>query len=525
MLRMRWLPVVVWLAAIGVVVALVRDYGVTWDEGVQSEYGELALKYFASGFQDTRCNSFIDLYFYGPLFEATSALLYGAVPSWKYLIRHLLCAMTGLLAVAGTVRFARKLPTASRTSAAAAGVLLATMPGFFGHAFINSKDIPFACAWVWAMVTWCDLLQGEGRAWGPWVRAGLCSGLALAMRPGGLPIFLCVGLGLLVLLRRVGARPAVSGAASLSRLAAAFLLAWAVMILPWPWSHAHPVLNPLRAMSVAASFSSVYDVLFNGHVYASDALPRYYLLQYLAITIPPATLVLVLGGLATTWREGLRGADGRADGVRLLLLAWAGVPVAMAVLRRPNLYDGMRHFIFVLPALAIWAGWGADRLGQALRHRFGPVAAGVVLALALGSTVVPLVRLHPYQYTYVSALGGGMDRLEERLETDYWLTSYREAAEWLNRNGIAGDDGRLVIWAAANGYSEACLKSFLRPGTRLLTSMERETDRVMLPHVDYFVGTTRHGLDENFPDAPVVHTIGRAGARFCVIKARPAPAR
>lgn len=520
MARSRWIPLVALLAAFCLMAVLVRDAGVTWDEGVQAEYGELVLRYFQTGGQDTRCNSFIDLYYYGPLFETAAAVVYHLAPGWKFELRHLLCALSGLLAVWGTAWFAARLPVADRTSGVFAAWFLITLPAFFGHSLFNSKDIPFACAWVWAMGAWCDVLTGDRSAWRPWVRAGLLSGLVLALRPGGLTLLLCVALGLWVLLRCTGARPA-SGMGHLGRTGVALAIAWTVMVLPWPWAHEQPILHPLRAMSEASSFSAVYDVLFNGRIYASDALPRYYVPEYLLITLPPALLVFVAAGkLSLFFGSGAR--EARRHPSVLLLLAWAGIPIALAILRRPNLYDGLRHFLFILPAAAVLAGWGAGTLWSLLRRRFGAVAAASVVGALAVTPVVPLVRLHPYAYTYVSLLGGGMDGVHRRMETDYWLTSYREAAEWIHAHAEPGEDGKVVVWAAANGYSEPCIRRFLRSDIRLLTSMDRETDRTMPPHVDYYVGTTRYGLDQNYPDAPVVHTIGRAGAVFAVIKGRPA---
>ena len=41
--------------------------------------------------------------------------------------------------------------------------------------------------------------------------------------------------------------------------------------------------------------------------------------------------------------------------------------------------------------------------------------------------------------------------------------------------------------------------------------------------VDYYLATTRFGAADAFPDAPIVHTVGRGGAVFTVIKGRRAP--
>ena len=41
---------------------------------------------------------------------------------------------------------------------------------------------------------------------------------------------------------------------------------------------------------------------------------------------------------------------------------------------------------------------------------------------------------------------------------------------------------------------------------------------------DYYVATYRYGQAKNFPDAPIIHRIGRDGATFTVIRKRGAPA-
>src|ERR1044071_8282194 len=53
----------------------------------------------------------------------------------------------------------------------------------------------------------------------------------------------------------------------------------------------------------------------------------------------------------------------------------------------------------------------------------------IVAVLAL--SIIPIVRLHPYQSTYYNELVGGTRGASLRFETDYWLSSYREAAMWL----------------------------------------------------------------------------------------------
>ena len=509
------------LVALVVVIVLFRDFGIGWDEPAQAEYGEMVFRYFASGFSDTQCNGYEPLNMYGPLFEWVAAAVCRLSPARTYEIRHLLCALTALLALAGVAQFARRLPGASRLSIGLSAWLLATMPAFFGHAFINSKDIPFACTFVWTMLTWCVLLTGGGSSWRPWICAGLATGVCLAVRPGGFPVLMLILLGFVLAARFAGTPVGEGRGAGLARPAIVVLMAWAIMVIPWPWAHLSPLLNPIRAMREASAFSFVYPVQFNGQLYDSNILPRYYLPEFLLITAPPALLICAVIGLGLLVHALIRRPVPRTHRPLLILFCWLFAPIAVVVLRRPNLYDGMRHFLFLLPAVAIIAGWGGARLWQLLRARTsGPVAWGMILLMA-ASPLPALVRLHPYEYAYFNFLAGGMKNVQDRFETDYWLLGYKEAAEWINKNGTpSGTKSRIVVLAAANAYAEDCIKHYLRSDSRVLTSLDIVPDRDLPPWVDYYVGTTRYGLDKNYPDAPIVHTIGRAGAAFAVIKKR-----
>ena len=69
----------------------------------------------------------------------------------------------------------------------------------------------------------------------------------------------------------------------------------------------------------------------------------------------------------------------------------------------------------------------------------------------------------------------------------------------------------IMIWA--EGYAA--------DNVELVSLRTLGPDRSVLAPAEYYIGTSRGGLTETFPEAPVVHTIGRAGAVFTVIKQRP----
>ena len=134
------------VAVVGVLALLTfRDYGLGWDDYTHAEYGDLLLSFYASGFNDQRALSFVNLYYYGGGFDLLAA------PRRKSSCRSRCSkpagcsarrsASVGLLV---TWRIGRRIggPLAGLLALA----LLATCPLYYGHMFMNPKDAPFAVA-------------------------------------------------------------------------------------------------------------------------------------------------------------------------------------------------------------------------------------------------------------------------------------------------------------------------------------------------------------------------------------------
>ena len=55
----------------------------------------------------------------------------------------------------------------------------------------------------------------------------------------------------------------------------------------------------------------------------------------------------------------------------IFTLMWFFLPLLLFVVRRPTVYDGLRHFLFILPALALLAALGATAVLDFVRARAG----------------------------------------------------------------------------------------------------------------------------------------------------------
>jgi hypothetical protein len=366
-------------------------------------------------------------------------------------------------------------------------------------------------AWFLLAVLWC--LKNEQFSLRESLIAGFAYGFVLAIRPGGffvgallfLPLFkrLCLGKYPLKTCLRILIR-------GFGFILLAVLVAWAVMISPWPSAHRDPLFHPIESMRLASSFNESYPVLFLGKMHQSASLPWYYFFLFLGVTTPLAILLLATLGQIRLCAD-LRFDSKTWSSIGILFLIW--FPLTTFVVLRMNVYDGLRHFLFLLPLLAICCGVGSSWLYEKLPIQSQWKRATLITALLLIS-VPSLVVLHPYQYTYYNVLAGPRITLHERFETDYWVTSYREAAKWINSQNLSAP--RVVL--AANSFSEPAFLHFASEQTQFVSLLGNYTSASLPRETDFYVGTVRYRQDQNFPSAPIHKRIERNGVLMSVIR-------
>ncbi len=431
-----------------------RDYGISWDDKVQKEYGEHILAYYESGFTDRTAvtpNEITDdgnLPYYGGSFDLLSALVSHGSPLSIYFSRHLLGAFVGMVGLLMVWRLGERLG-GPRTGFFALA-LLATVPAYYGHMFMNPKDIPFAVAMVALLAAICAVLDEWPRPrWRTALWLGTAAGIALGTRVGavvaGFNLAVPLAVWMLLAVRRAGWWPTLAvSAAGCRRLLAVLPLTWALMVVLWPWAALEP-LNPLRALTMFSHFPFEGDVTFNGVAYPAQDLPRSYLPAFLALTLPESVLLGLLaaavgaaGALVYRWRRPL--ALSRRD-LQLMAVATAALfPLVYFLVERPTAYNGMRHFLFMLPPLAVVAAVGIDAVWRGVEAARRPVVLAVATGF-IGLAAIRMVSLHPYEYTYYNDLFGGLPAAEGRFDMDYWGLSVAKTTRLLAKALKAEGDG------------------------------------------------------------------------------------
>jgi hypothetical protein len=291
-----------------------------------------------------------------------------------------------------------------------------------------------------------------------------------------------------------------SGRRALPMLAIYAATALAAMYATWPYLWPDPIGHLVESARVMAEYPWRGQVLFNGVMYASTDIPRSYLPVLLGIQLSEPLWLLFVAGMIVAARETIRNsAAGRA--VLVLALAWFLIPLSGFIVTRSPLYDNFRQVIFILPPVFLAAGLVFEKIQSA------PVRAALV-ALVLLPGIAAGVRLHPYEYTYYNSFIGGERGAFRRFELDYWGTSYREAADYLNDLAPAN----ATVWVEGPAH---LLQAYTRPDLKIYSTYEAKR----ADHYDYVVALTRFNLDlQSYPDAKIVHVIQRGGAFLTVIK-------
>jgi hypothetical protein len=429
--RLAWVV----LATLAIVAALTfRDYGLGWDDYTHAQYGEMLLSLYSSGFRDTSALSFVNLYLYGGGFDMASALLAKVLPFDLFETRRLLGAAVGIAGLAITWRIGRRVggPLAGLLALA----LLAACPLYYGHMFMNPKDAPFAVAMALFLLGLVRLLDQYPKPCPTTLFiVGLGFGFSIGSRIlAGFGVLEAVGA--LAFLFAAEARVSgISGASrNLGRLLLALIpcaiLAYAVMALIWPWGASRP-LNPVYAIEIFSHFfEKPWRELFDGALIEPPDMPRSYVPTLLALKLPEMFLLLGAGGLFGALAAMGRPALPRRSRAIILAIALAALlPIAATIVTRPAMYNGIRHFVFVLPAFAVAAGLAGAWIAQRVVP-FGRAAAAALAIVFAGGVTLPAVgmaRLHPYEYAYFNEIAGGVRGAQSRFMLDYWGLSFKQA--------------------------------------------------------------------------------------------------
>lgn len=520
------LPLMASLALAGALgLASVRDFGLTWDEPLFYEYADsISTAYsiadrLAGTFDLERALGQSDHRLYGPaylLLARPAVRLLGLAGLDRPDAWHAVNFLLFLLGAASVYLLCRRWM--AELPAVTASLLFVTQPVLWGHAFINPKDIPFTVFFTVTVLLGFRMVDrlaapSDGSPGGA-VTSPASPGLAVTLR---IVIAPAVALGLTTAIRVLGplagllvvahALLSVRRRALVPVLAYLFLAAVTTFVL-WPYLWESPITRFFDVLTHMARNPVILPVLFAGDLIPSNELPASYLPTILGSTLTLPAIALGLAGLVIAARRIRSG--GPESGTLALTILWIAVPTAAVLLLRPTMYDGVRHFLFVLPPLFLTAGLAIAAIAERLPRGWPKT---VLASAILLPGIVGIARLHPYAYAYFNELAGGPAGAFREHESDYWLMCYKDGIEAANR---MADGPQTVFVFAAPEVAEAYAGPQLT-----IRKFEAATDRTSPG--DWILMTTRTNADQRaHVGDPTILSIGRLGATYCLLKEVPA---
>jgi len=425
-------------------VILVPQYGVSWDEPSERHYGHTAWNYILNG--DTALFQHPNK-FYGPFLPLLMTGIERAFGMTDlqsiFLMRHSINAFLMFLGAVGF--FLLMLEAFGAWRWAALGALMWILsPRQFAEGFYNLKDIPFMCAMVWGLWGLIKLTQGPRLRW-VLLQALICT-IATQIRILGLILPLLTVVSVFI-----SSFTTSSVKHCLMQLLKAFgwmllfiLLYIGLVFIGWPTLWIYPVDQFLDALKQAGHYPWVGDVLFNGKMISSTALPWFYHVVWIGITVPIVYLITALVGVGVALKQKFFLVKETKHLVSVLWFLLIGFVFANILLTKPIFYDGWRHLYFLYPAILFFSLYCLHFLWQ--RFDTFRLVYLIVTVVSLGMIATVMIVQHPYQNVFFNKFSGNPLTLKDRFELDYWGLSYRKALEYL----LSIDNGSRIVLYVAN---------------------------------------------------------------------------
>ena len=532
----RWVcekPIYILLAfniLIGVFVF--RDYGLSWDEPLFYDYADalgyayspkewfsgnfdLSNSYGISG-DDHKTRGPAYLFLARQPVYLLKALGLDSASSW-----HLVNFLFFQLGVYFLYRLS--LRWIQPKTAFAASAFFSWQPLLWGHAFINPKDPPFLIFFLGSICLGFEMVdflfidtKNKRQKFISAILPAILLGITISIRVLG-PL-----AGLLVFIyfftRAIQEKKLRVSEFYPPQLGpwliflAYGLIAIVTMLITWPYLWENPLIRFVEVFRLMSDNPTTLSVLFGGEIFRAGELPRRYFPFMLFMTLTePVWILFGIGLITGFWKLITDRSPQQINKLTTITLTlfWFLFLLGYVLIRRPSMYDGIRHFLFILPPIFIIAGFAFEYLFRWIAHTW--LRAGLVFVLSLPG-LIGILNLHPYQYTYYNSFVGGTSRAFRNYETDYWLTCYKESVERLEENN--NQPINLFV------HRESYIAAYYADPTITVNDLRGAVSDVQSG--DYVLVNTRTNEDRRvFRDAPVLSQIGRGGAVFCVTKVIP----
>lgn len=489
-----------------------KDYGVTYDEKVEYDAGRFLNSYILNPTKETYVASLVNNkpnYIEArhlPLFSVYSrvypAFLNIINPNGYFEHFHLGNLIFGyfMFLFAYILFF---LFYKNPKKAMVAPLFLVLTPMLLGHIPANPKDIPFATFYLLGILATYYFQTHKINKNAEIILLGVIFGLVLSQRTVGLTLFIAYIFSKLIMEREFNLGLVMNIFLQTALVFCVSLLIWIICL---PFLGANLPANFIELLRNAAGYPEWnHEIIYWGKYLTKEQRPWNYLFVYLIIQLPLFILFSLIAGIVFLLTKKMKYVLTH-PAVSLSLLV--GLNVSLYLILHPVVYNGIRHFLYLVVCLALIAAFFFLDVLEVLKLRFKYI---VVLALSLYAliTAVKMANLHPYEYIYYNELVGGLRGTTGKFDVEYWGASYKEGAEYVRDLVEQLDAGGIKVYACDNQFAVVYYSHFKYE----LVGSSKEADIVICDlHKD--------GLRPQYNDThPIIRTIQREGVSIFNIRA------
>lgn len=432
-----------------------NDYGISFDEPYQRSIGLATFNFIFKGDNTLLENRIYKMY--GPIFEIIPSAIEKIFNIYEtyiiYNIRHLLVY---LFFVAGVYFFYKLLLLIFnnwKIGLIGCSFLIIT-PRIFAHSFYNSKDAVFLSMFIISIYTFILYLQRRDLV--ILILHSLTSALLIDIRIMGIMIvlinFIIFFIDLLFFKKNNSNLLDIFIHIFVYII---FLICFTIIFWPALWNN--PIKTFIETFNLMRTSFWNGTVLYFGEQFKAKDLPWHYLPVWIIISTPLMYIILFFIGIIFFIINSIKNKLFYYLNCKALFICflWLFLPILSFYVFDSIIFDEWRHLFFIYPAILVFSVFGLIAIYKIIKVKiknlniknFLTSLLILIILSNLFSTVIFMVRYHPYQNLYFNLLlGNDYKKIQKNFEMDYWGLSYRELIEYI----IKKDNSNLIVLSTLN---------------------------------------------------------------------------
>jgi len=427
-----------------------KNYGITADEALEYKLGKTLITFFTNKLEYNNLELFKQDPYLKSYYHFYPMLLNLINPKGYYEWFHLANLLFASLIIIGAYILCYK-EYKNKYYAVIAPIVILLVPRFFGDIPANSKDMPFAVMFFLSLAALYLFNKKAKHNFIELLLIGILLGFTQSLRIIGYTLYFIYFVDLFIKYKKITFL-------NLQNLIVITIVAHTLMWLTWPYINEN-ITNIIKIVTLSKNFTPWNgQILYLGQFLTREQRPWHYLFVWLLISTPVFITIMHF----ISFKFALK------DNLLKLVLFTIYLNFIAYLLLNPVIYNGLRHFLYLLPLIAITA---AIVIIKTINIRFVKYIY-LFFAIFIG---YQMFKLHPYEYIYFNPIAKKVFNIEKTFETDYWGISYKQASEEIIKYLEINNIEKPLVYACNIDYAV----SYYSKGKFILTNKTEKANFII----------------------------------------------